>query len=236
MKPIDFRRYPAVFTFILQSYLIAVFLFLQGCNGFFQRGDDTRQTPLPMLKRIAILPMDRASAEPNLKRSECLLSGLSPEAYGIEPEASGDITRLLFQNFQDDQRFLIVSEGRCIGLLNSQLASDIKASKLRLIQAFGEELEVDAVLYSQLFRFEDRIGTKYSVERPASVAFTLQLIKVSDGATLWRHKFDQTQKGLMENLLEAGLYKKVGLRWLTAIQLADHGLNYAADELKKLLP
>jgi len=236
MKPTNFRKYPAIFTFILLFYLIAIFLFLQGCNGFFQKGDGKKQTPLPMLKSIAVLPMDRASAEPNLERRACLLSGLFPEAYGIEPKAGNEVTSLLFQNFQDDQRFVLVSEGRCIGLLNSQLAADIKASKLRLIQAFGEELKVDAVLYSQLLRFEERIGTKYSAKKPASVTFTLQLIRVSDGATLWRHTFDQTQQGLMENLMKAGLYKKTGLRWLTANQLADHGLNYAADELKNLLP
>jgi len=105
-----------------------------------------------------------------------------------------------------------------------------------LIQAFGEELKVDAVLYSKLFRFEDRIGGEYSVKRPASVAFTLQIIRVSDGATLWRNTFDETQQALMENLLKAGLYRKTGLRWLTATQLADYGLSHAADELKNLLP
>jgi hypothetical protein len=164
------------------------------------------------------------------------LSGPLPEAYETTPEASDEVTRLLFQALQGDQRFLIVSKGRCIGLLNSQLATDIKASELRLIQAFGEELKVDAVLYSKLFRFEDRTGAEYSVKRPASVAFTLQIIRVSDGAILWRNTFDETQQALMENLMKAGLYRKTGLRWLTASQLAEYGLHQAVDELKNLLP
>ncbi|MBW2164421.1 MAG: hypothetical protein JRF43_08325 [Deltaproteobacteria bacterium] len=180
--------------------------------------------------------MDRASAQPSRERPTCLLSGPLPDVRTITPDASDEMTRLLFQNFQGDQRFLIVSEGRCIGFLNSLLATDIKASELRLIQAFGEELKVDAVLYSKLFRFEDRIGGEYSVKRPASVAFTLQITRVSDGATLWRNTFDETQQALMENLLKAGLYRKTGLRWLTATQLADYGLSHAADELKNLLP
>jgi hypothetical protein len=139
------------------------------------------------------------------------LSGPLSDVRKITPEASDELTRLLFQAFQGDQRFLIVSEGRCIGFLNS-------------------------LLYSKLFRFEDRIGGEYSVKRPASVAFTLQIIRVSDGATLWRNTFDETQQALMENLLKAGLYRKTGLRWLTAAQLADYGLNQAVDELKNLLP
>ena len=236
MKNTNFRISPAISLFLLLFCLIASLLFLHGCNGFFQKRGGTKQTPLPVLNRIAVLPMDRASAQPSRERPTCLLSGPLPDVRTITPEASDEMTRLLSQAFQGDQRFLIVSEGQCIGFFNSLLATDIKASELRLIQAFGEELKVDAVLYSKLFRFEDRIGGEYSVKRPASVAFTLQIIRVSDGAILWRNTFDETQQTLMENILKAGLYRKTGLRWLTAAQLADYGLNRAADELGNLLP
>ncbi|MBW2097245.1 MAG: hypothetical protein JRG77_00265 [Deltaproteobacteria bacterium] len=120
--------------------------------------------------------------------------------------------------------------------MNSMLAADIKASRLRLIQAFGKELKVDAVLYGKLFRFEDRIGGEYAVKSPASVGFTLQIIRVSDGAILWRNTFDETQQSLMENILKAGLYRKTGMRWLTAAELANYGINQAVGELKNLLP
>ncbi|MEA3386175.1 MAG: hypothetical protein U9Q89_06970 [Thermodesulfobacteriota bacterium] len=236
MKSTNCRTSPAILIFLLSFCLIAPLLFLQGCNGFFQKGGETKQPMLPVLDRIAVFPMDRASAQPSRERPTCLLSNPLSDVRRITPEASDGLTRLLFQAFQDDPRFLIVSEGRCIGFLNSLLATDIKASKLRLIQSFGEELKVDAVLYSKLFRFENRIGGEYSVKRPASVGFTLQIIRVSDGATLWRNTFDETQQALMENLMKAGLYRKTGLRWLTATQLADYGLNRAADELKNLLP
>jgi len=223
-------------TYSLLFCLTAFLLFLQGCDGLFQKRGATKQTPLPVLNRIAVLPMDRASAQPGQERPTCLLNGALSDIHKITPEASSEVTRFLFQAFQGNQRFLIVSEGQCIGLLNSLLATDIKASRLRLIQAFGEELKVDAVLYSKLFRFEDRIGGEYSVKRSASVAFTLQIIRVSDGAVLWHNTFDETQQSLMENLLKAGLYRKTGLRWLTATELADYGLNQAVDELKNLLP
>ena len=236
MKNTNFRTSPAISLFILSFCLIAHNSSNHVPLGFLHKRGETKLTPLPELNRIAVLPMDRASAQPNLERPTCLLSGPLPDVRRITPDASSEVTRLLFQKFQSDQRFLIVSEGRCIGFLNSLLATDIKASELRLIQAFGEDLKVDAVLYSKLFRFEDRIGGEYSVKRPASVAFTLQIIRVSDGATLWRNTFDETQQALLENLMKAGLYRKTGIRWLTATQLADYGLNRAADELKSLLP
>ena len=236
MKNTNFYTSPAIFTFLLLFCLAVPLLSLQGCNGFFQKRSETKQATLPLLNRIAVLPMDRASNQPDQERPTCLLSDSLSDDLKITPEASDEATRLLFQTFQGDQRFLIVPKGQCIGFLNSMLATDINASKLQLIQTFGEELKVDAVLYSKLFRFEDRIGKKYSVEKPASVAFTLQIIRVSDGATLWRNTFDETQQGLMENIMKARLYRKKGLHWLTATQLAEYGLNQAADELKNLLP
>ncbi|NIA08384.1 MAG: hypothetical protein GWP10_01075, partial [Nitrospiraceae bacterium] len=108
--------------------------------------------------------------------------------------------------------------------------------QLHLIQAFGRELKADAVLYGKLFRYEDRIGKKYGVKRPASVAFTLYLISVKDGAVLWHTTFDETQQPLMENLFKAKLYKKSGMHWLTARELANYGLTEATNELKDLLP
>jgi hypothetical protein len=236
MKNTNFSTSSAIFIFLLLFCLVNSLLSLQGCNGFLQKRSETKQPTIPVLNRIAVLPMDRASAQPSRERPTCLLSDSLSDVLKITPEASDEVTRLLFQTFQGDQRFLIVSEGQCIGFLNSMLATDINASKLRLIQTFGEELKADAVLYSKLFRFEDRIGGKYSVEKPASVAFTLQIIRVSDGATLWRNTFDETQQSLMENLMKAGLYRKTGLHWLTATQLAEYGLNRATDELKNLLP
>jgi hypothetical protein len=236
MKNTNFYTSPAIFTFLLFICLSVPLLSLQGCSGFLQKRSETKQAALPVLKRIAVLPMDRASDQPGRERPTCLLSGSLPDDIKITPEASDEATRLLFQTFQGDKRFLIVPEGQCSGFLNSMLATDINASKLQLIQTFGEELKADAVLYSKLFRFEDRIGGKYSVEKPASVAFTLQIIRVSDGASLWRNTFDETQQGLMENIMKAGRYKKIGLHWLTATQLAEYGLNQAADELKNLLP
>lgn len=236
MKSTNFRIPSAIFLSLLLFCQITCLLVFPGCNSFFQKRAETRQTRLPALNRIAVLPMDRASAQPHEERPTCVLNGTLSGIHNITPEAASKVTHLLFQALQDNQRFLIVSEGRCTGLMNSMLASDIKASRLRLIQAFGKELKVDAVLYGKLFRFEDRIGRGYAVKSPASVGFTLQIIRVSDGAILWRNTFDETQQSLMENILKAGLYRKTGMRWLTAAELANYGINQAVAELKNLLP
>ena len=180
--------------------------------------------------------MDRASIRPGQERATCALSDTVFDVHPIPPEASDEVTRLLVHALQGDKRFIFVPEGQCVGFLNAILAKDIKASQLHLIQAFGKELKVDAVLYGKLFRYEDRIGRKYGVKRPASVAFALYLIRVRDAAVLWHTTFDETQQPLMENLFKAKLYKKSGMHWLTAQELANYGLTEATNELKDLLP
>jgi hypothetical protein len=235
MTIMNYRISAAIFVFLILFYFVMGILLLHGCNGFFQKREAARQIQLPVIKQIAVIPVDQASSSSNQKEASCIFRDSLSRISETTPKASRELTRLLFQAVQDDQRFLIVPEGQCIGLLNSLLAEDIKSSKLHLIQSLGKELEVDAVLYTELFKFEDRIGGEYSAKKPASVAFTLQLIRVSDGATLWRNTFEETQQSLTENILKARLYKKRGLRWLTAAELADYGLNQAIDELKKLL-
>lgn len=214
--------------------LISFGLIVAGCNGVFQKTDRSR-APIPKLERIAVLPVDRASVRPGQERATCALSDTVFEAHEIPAEASDRMTGILFELVQDDPRLQPVSEGTCIGFLSSLLVADVKASQLRLIQEFGRELNADAVLYGKLFRYDERVGGRYSVKKPASIAFTLHLIRVKDGAVLWRAAFDETQQPLSENLLKAGLYKGSSMHWLTAEELARLGLNQALEELKKRL-
>ena len=122
-----------------------------------------------------------------------------------------------------------------MGFLNNFLATDVSQSQLSLIRAFGKQLQVDAVLYGKLYKYKERIGNTYSVQRPASVGFDLNLIRTRDGALLWRYNFDKTQQALTDNLFDIGLYRSEGMRWLTADELARYGLQKALEDLSKRL-
>ena len=224
----------SIYAFRLLPCLAVYLLLLQGCGALFHR-NRPEQTSLPRLNRILVLPMDRASIQPGQEKASCSLSDVPSYVSPIPQEASDELTRLLVYNLHEDKRFVFIPKGRCLGLLNSMLAKDVKASQLQLIQAFGRDFKADAVLYGKIFRYEDRIGKKYGVKRPASVAFTLYLIRVKDGVVLWHNTFDETQQPLMENLFKARLYRKSGMHWLTARELADYGLTEATNELKGLL-
>jgi hypothetical protein len=84
---------------------------------------------------------------------------------------------------------------------------------------------LDAVLTGVITRYDDRQGTALAVDQPASVAYEAYLISARDGEILWRARFDETQKPLLDNLLLAGRFFKGGGVWQTNDTLARIGLE-----------
>ncbi len=76
-----------------------------------------------------------------------------------------------------------------------------------------------------VYRWREREGTDYSVNRPASTAFDLYLIRSHDRAVLWKGRFDKTQRSLSENILDMETFIKGKGRWMTVDRLAKLGLS-----------
>ena len=85
--------------------------------------------------------------------------------------------------------------------------------------------EPDAVLTGVILRYAQRDGHALSVDRPASVAYEAYLISARDGAMLWRARFDETQKPLLDNLLLVGRFLQGGGGWQTSETLTRIGLE-----------
>ena len=94
-----------------------------------------------------------------------------------------------------------------------------------LVASTGGTKGVDAILLGYIFNFKERVGTSYSVESPASVSFSLFLVRVKDGQIVWRGIFEETQQALSENLLKIGVFIKRKARWVTAREMAVDGLE-----------
>jgi hypothetical protein len=84
---------------------------------------------------------------------------------------------------------------------------------------------LDAVLTGVITRYDDRQGNALLVDQPASVAYEAYLISARDGEILWRARFDETQRPLLDNLLLAGRFFKGGGGWQTNDILARIGLE-----------
>ena len=95
-----------------------------------------------------------------------------------------------------------------------------------LRNAFG----VDAVLYGTVFRFVPRQGGERGTKRAASVRFEIELRGI-EGPRIWWGHYDETQKGVLEDL---GSFRRAlgrGFRWVTAESLAGYGAEQLVDEM-----
>lgn len=96
----------------------------------------------------------------------------------------------------------------------------------------GKEAGAEGVLIGFVYRFSERVGETFAAERPASAAFDLALIRVSDGAVLWKNTFDESQRAVSEDLIEASQYMSRGVRWFSVREWGDYGL----EQLLKRFP
>jgi TolB-like protein len=108
----------------------------------------------------------------------------------------------------------------------------LKSAFVENLRKVGNELGSDFMAIGYVYRYTERVGYKYSSERPASVVFEIHLVKTDDGSIIWRGFFDKTQKSLMENVFEISSFFKGGAKWITARQLTEQGM----DEVFKTFP
>lgn len=92
-------------------------------------------------------------------------------------------------------------------------------------QLASEQFGADVLAVGRLDRFRERSGEAMGSERPASVAFDIELLSAPSGDPLWRGRFDQTQRSLTESVLQASRYPGRGTRWLTVNEFAQWGMQ-----------
>jgi len=127
--------------------------------------------------------------------------------------------------------------------LNNRLVSDLKSrkkykivtsslideeqtfSERKLIVKKGREYNADAVVAGYVYRYRERIGNRYSVKSPASVAFGIHLISTKSGRNIWSGHFDETQRSLSENLFKLKKFIKRKASWITADEMAISGFE-----------
>lgn len=144
----------------------------------------------------------------------------------IAEDADNMLTEQLFVLLEDRKDIQLIPPSQSQGVVSDLLSEDQKKlSELDLLVETGRVLKADWVLSGNIFRFRERVGGKYSVDLPASVAFDIHLIRVSDGRLLWNDHFDETQQSLSENLFKLVPFLRRKARWITANDMAVSGLK-----------
>lgn len=95
----------------------------------------------------------------------------------------------------------------------------------------GKCIQADFLLVPQLLTYRERDGKEWGAAAPASVMFDLFLIDVKGERIVVRKHYEETQKDLSADLLEAGTYFKRGGTWVTAQALVEEGLEVMLTEM-----
>ena len=195
-----------LYTFCLSLVVIAFMVFSAGCSNIPQEKTAMELVPI---NSIGILPAQPAR-----------ITILPSDSRTMEQLEAGAkiINSLLSDYFKDHKGVRFISHTELEGL---QSAESNKA--LYLAREAGQQLQYDAVLVTEVERYQTRTGSAYAVDNPASVALSFKLLAIANSRVVWSADFDQTQQPLFENILSSRSTGS-GFRWLTAAELAEAGL------------
>jgi hypothetical protein len=99
-----------------------------------------------------------------------------------------------------------------------------------LAKVAHQEFGVPAVVTGTVHRMRERTGEAIAAASPASVWFDVTVVRAPGGQRLWKVVFNETQRPLNENILNARRYPGGGMRWLRAEELARWGARELARE------
>jgi hypothetical protein len=207
------------------AFSAALLIFFSVCRPLCASAEVTNPDAAAELKSktIAVAPF-RSSAEPDSGRdsARCPVSGAIFRTCIIPPGSERILEDLFVKKtvLYTDVTWKISGKGR-----SALSPESFNMWTVTSLQKVGRDMNAEAVISGHVFCFRERVGYPLSVEKPASVAFGVFLVRTSDGAILWKGIFSRTQQSLFENLLQAKSFIKGGGKWLTSEELADLGLD-----------
>jgi len=215
---------------MLGLWFLPVVLLYGGCS--LRMGDVLKSEPLPpKVGKMVVVGFKPAMSQwgtPGMIRSP--ISGATFVAEPVAQEVADRMTEKLFSTLLDDKGYELISPNQAKGVFASIVSSGQSLEDIEIFQKIGQTFFADTVLTGYIYRWQEREGTDYSVNRPASAAFDLYLISAHNRTVLWKGRFDKTQRSLSENILDMDTFIKGKGRWMTVNSLAELGLNKLMSE------
>ena len=204
---------------------------LTGTIAYGQNRPEAQNTDFPALDfdRIAVMPFLTGQLEapdnPIAKPLSLPLAELHTGSHNLADKAEQVMTRLV-HSYLDVRYRGQVAAPHSAAAVHTQIQQDTTLDTPRkLAVQFGKHLQADLVLVGSVWRFRERGTNMAGQDSPASVAFSVYLVEVESGKRLWRGAFDGTQKVLSEDVLGGLKQAKIGLRWISATELARLGVK-----------
>ncbi len=207
-----------------------------GCAKFVQvqETDLLKKTPV---RRVAILPFARDLYVKRVGKGPdaavmCLYDHKAFPNARVPDAALAEVTAIFTQQLLMRGGYEFVRPGEVDALVQRRHLDPHALEPPAFFGAIGAGLGVDAVLAGNVFRYQDREGSAYGAERPASVALDVHLIDARTGKMLWEASYSETQSALSENAEGIGTFIQRGASFLSANQLAA----WAAEHILERFP
>ncbi|MFH1243410.1 MAG: hypothetical protein V1689_13765 [Pseudomonadota bacterium] len=214
--------------------LVGACLLLGGSCNLKRTPSPEEERTLPIVENVVVVGFRAAispGGEPEVVRDP--LTGAIFSAEAVPNNVTQEMNESLFEMLAKEKRYQLISPNQARGVLAgiAGLESDMGAGPLEILRKVGKRFGADAVAAGYIYRWREREGGDYAVNRPASVAFDLHLVRPADGAILWKGRFDKTQRSLSENIFDLGTFIQGGGVWMTAQKLAMLGLGKLVAEM-----
>lgn len=214
--------------FVLLGFLVFI---ASGCSTTGVK--TVRVGPAAGITSILVLPFDNLSkiyGEAGLIK--CPLCDYYFEAGPVPPHAVGWLSEQLVGLLGQQSIAALITHDRSFDHSKPASSTSMLTERKLLAQA-GRSAKAGAVLTGYIYRYEERVGTAYAASRPASVAFSIHLIRSTDGSDIWFGYVDETQQTLSENLFNVSAFWQRKGRWVSADEMAGAGLVKLLDNFPK---
>lgn len=177
-------------------------------------------------KRIGLMPFIKGKNPDNVAETmTCPYSRFCFENDSIEQGAGQTLTRMLQAMIDRDFNGRVIPLDMAVEAFEILKIDHANDTPSVVLLKLGKKLNADYMMAGNVWRYINRVGTSFSVEKPASVAFAVYLVDIKTGDLIWSDRYDETQQALTENLFNAKDFFKQGAKWLTADELAKFGMN-----------
>jgi hypothetical protein len=216
---------------LLLSLCIVLTLFVGCASNTSVRTTEVEKEPV-VLKRIAVVPFEKLTSDDASRVARSPIGGTVFNTCSLPQNAEAIVQEFFLQRLEKSGKFSFIPPYQSDAVYQKVKNGSVKESVVEQLQMTGKALEADGVVIGYVSCFRERVGYAYSAERPASVTFGVYLIRVSDADIVWGRIYDKTQQSFSENILQASTFFSRGLKWVTAAELAEDGM----DEVMNTFP
>jgi hypothetical protein len=184
------------------------------------------------VEKVGVMPFLKGRHPTNVRENlNCSLCRLTFDPESVGTGAENTLTRYVHEAIYDRFEDRVIPMERVMRTYEGIPKDDERDTLLTLARKVGQALGANVMVLGTVWRYRDKTGSAASSMNPASVVFDIYLVDVRTGEMLWMGNYDETQRALSDNIWDASVFFSRGVKWLSANELAQYGVNEVLKQL-----